>query len=127
MPNPKPVISLIAFLLVTSFFTGRLAAETDLKIRAREHFDTVWISHKNLNRTYSYGGIGPTINVWLEDPYRFSFGLSYSVLFINNSKEAETPDFGSNMDLTKFGFEGKIYLNRGKGGCLPVSGFQATY
>ena len=121
--RPRQIILFFILLLpITGFPSEKLSAETSLKIRAREHFDTVWIHQKNLDDTYSYGGIGPNINIWLEDPYRFSIGLSYSVLFINNSKETELPDFGSNMDLTKYGIEGKIYFNPGEGGMFTRIG-----
>jgi len=113
------------FLLVACYF-DTLTAETTIKIRAREHFDRVWIQYKNLNREYNYGGIGPNINIWLEDPYRFSIGLSYSVLFINNSEEPDIPDFGEDMNLTKVGIESKIYFSPGEGGLFTRIGLSSN-
>lgn len=116
------IIPFVIILFLASLFSEKLSAETGIKIRAREHFDTVWVNHKNLNSTYSYKGIGPNINIWLENPYEFSIGFSYSVLFINNGKESEIPYIGSDMDLTKYGVESKIYFDPGKGGAFTRIG-----
>lgn len=122
----KLSIPLFIYSFFVVIFSENISAETRFKIRAREHFDTVWIEFKDSSQTYSYGGIGPNINLWMEDPYRFSIGLSYSVLFINNGREEELPDFGSNMDLTKYGIESKIYFNPGEGGLLTRLGISSN-
>jgi len=124
--STKQRILLIVVLFLAAFLSETLSAETSIKIRAREHFDTVWIQHKNLNREYSYAGIGPNINVWLENPYWFSVGLSYSVLFINSSVEPAAPDFGEDMDLTKIGIESKIYFDPGEGGPFARIGLSSN-
>lgn len=119
-------IPFVIFSFLAIILTESISAETRFKIRAREHFDTVWIEFKDSDQTYSYEGIGPNINLWLEDPYRFSIGLSYSVLFINNDREEERPEFNSNMDLTKYGIESKIYFSPGEGGLFTRIGISSN-
>ncbi len=92
------------------------------KIRAREHFDTVWINYKQLDLKTSHPGIGPNINMWMEDPYNYSIGLSYSHMFINNSADPQIPGIGTDMELIKWGIEYKNYFFKGEGGLFSRLG-----
>lgn len=109
----KALLPLLAML-----FTLQPVFSQDLsfRIRAREHFDSVWITYKDADVTQFYRGIGPNLNFWMEKPYHYSFGLSYSVLFINNEEELQVPEIGQDMELTKIGLEAKYYWSPGNGG-----------
>ena len=58
---------LIYFCLVETVFAG------ELRLRAREHFDTAIVNNGNLIEKETTSGIGPTINFWWEEPYENSF------------------------------------------------------
>ena len=102
------------------------AQESSFRIRAREHFDSVWVTYGQQESTRFYRGIGPNINIWMEKPYHYSFGLSYSVLFINNEKEVQVVGIKSDMELTKIGFEFKNYFNPNKGGLFARLGISSN-
>ena len=107
----------IGLIFITQLLIfSTLQAEYLFKMRAREHFDTVWIYPPSGAQTYVFNGIGPNINIWLENPYHFSFGLSYSVMFINNYPVTDVIEFGKNMNITKIGLESKYYFYPGEGG-----------
>jgi hypothetical protein len=108
-----------------------LLAETTLyaasfRLRAREHFDTVWVFYKDQNLTKKHGGIGPNINFWFEEPYNYAIGLSYSHIFIDNIKFAELPDIGEKMELIKWGIEYKHYWFENEGGLFTRLGGSAN-
>ncbi len=114
----KTFFCLISLILCLNSF----AYAQSFKIRAREHFDTVWINYKQLGIKTSHPGIGPNINMWMEDPYNYSIGLSYSHLFINNSADSQIAGIDSNMELIKWGIEYKNYFFKGDGGLFSRLG-----
>jgi hypothetical protein len=114
-------------LLKIVFFAQPLPGqESGFKIRAREHFDSVWITFGKIDRVAFYRGLGPNLNFWMEKPYFYSFGLSYSVLFINNPKEVDIPEIGEDMELTKYGFEFKYYFVPNQGGLFTRIGLSTN-
>jgi hypothetical protein len=113
--------TLFCLIFLTLGLSSVISAQT-FKIRAREHFDTVWINYKQLGIKTSHSGIGPNINMWMEDPYNYSIGLSYSHLFINNSVDPEISEVDSDMELIKWGIEYKNYFFKGEGGLFSRLG-----
>lgn len=94
----------------------------DFRVRAREHFDTVWINYHNLNIRKEHSGIGPNLNFWMEEPYQYSIGLSYSHMFIDNQIDPKITGIKSNMELVKVGIEWKNYLYKNEGGIFTRLG-----
>ena len=120
-------ITLTVLLICLNLFVPlTFGQDTKIKLRARQHFDTVRIEFGEQNHREIYRGTGPNFNLWLEKPYHFSFGLSYSVLFINNSEAKEVPEIGNNMDLTKIGFEFKNYFIPNEGGLFMRLGVSSN-
>ncbi|MBT4088538.1 MAG: hypothetical protein HN580_03830 [Deltaproteobacteria bacterium] len=115
---------LCLFALILSL-NSTLYAQS-FRIRAREHFDTVWINYKQLDMKTSHPGIGPNINMWMEDPYNYSIGLSYSHLFINNDTDPQIVGIGSDMELIKWGIEYKNYFFKGNGGLFSRLGLSTN-
>ena len=60
MPPPRTLRFFgISLILI---FTGLSAAQAmELKMRAREHFDTVWVTPGDGRGDLKYGGLGPNI------------------------------------------------------------------
>lgn len=108
------------FILLFLYFPLQLQAE--LKLRAREHFDTVTIKYKELDIQKSHSGIGPAITLGIEDPYNYFIGFTYDHTFINNSKTSDIPKIGNNMELVSWAFEGKHFLTD-EGGAFFRWGF----
>ena len=108
MPPPRTLRFFgISLILI---FTGLSAAQTmELKIRAREHFDTVWVTPGDGRGDLKYGGLGPNINIWMEEPFVQSFGLSFSFLFADAKQTDNTGKFGEQLELRKVGVEWKWY------------------
>ncbi|MBF0352174.1 MAG: hypothetical protein HQM11_14165 [SAR324 cluster bacterium] len=106
-------LSLI-IVLVLSVVSSANALE--LKLRAREHFDTVNVrfTEQDIDKTWS--GIGPTINLWLEEAYQYSFGFAFGIIFIDNPALIEIPQIDEKMELWKQGVEVKYYAIPKAGG-----------
>ena len=96
------------------------------RVRAREHFDTVWINYKQIGKKSADSGIGPNINLWMEDPYNYSIGLSYSHLFIDNEADLQIEGIDSDMELVKLGVEYKTYFFKNEGGPFSRLGLSAN-
>jgi len=102
---------LIGFLLLHTEFL--LAAQ--LRLRAREHFDRVTIQYNAVNFSTEHSGIGPTINLWWEEPYVRSIGLAVGAMFINEGPD-NVPGIDRKLELWKAGLEGKHYWSDHEGG-----------
>ncbi|MBC8259594.1 MAG: hypothetical protein H8E38_11290 [SAR324 cluster bacterium] len=87
-----------------------------MRLRAREHFDTVKLNYENQFEKETTSGIGPTINFWWEEPYQFSFGLALGLMYIDFNRQSKSIGRGQRMELWKLGFEGKHDPFQGDGG-----------
>ena len=93
-----------------------------LRLRAREHFDTVTVNYKNLIVKETTSGIGPTINFWWQDPYENSFGLAVGLMYIDFLHESESIGRGQRMELWKLGLESKHDPFQGDSGLFSRCG-----
>ena len=110
------------FLIILSFLVNSSVSALSFRVRAREHFDTVWVFFKDLDTTTAHSGIGPNLNFWLEEPYDYSIGLSYSHMFISDDANEKIPEFDEKMELIKWGLEYKTDLSKGTGGLFTRFG-----
>ncbi len=78
-------------------------------MRAREHFDTVWISSDRHGIDARYQGLGPNINIWWESPFDYSFGISYSIIFADEKEADATGQLGEKIEVRKVGLETKLF------------------
>ena len=108
--------SIVLFLLPSTL----LAAE--LKVRAREHFDTVQLEFGEESIEVETSGIGPTINIWWEEPYRYAFGFAVGMMFIHNDAIPEVAAVDEKMELWKTGIEWKYWFSQDQGGLFSRLG-----
>lgn len=79
------------------------------KFRAREHYE--WHDIKLSDRTIPYRGFSNTINFWLEEPFKYAMGASFSPLF-GSAKAQESPvdrRLGKTIKLFSVGAEAKVF------------------
>jgi len=108
---------LILFIIIFLCFSKVLLA-AKWRVRAREHFDTVNVQYKDAGQEENTSGIGPTINVWWEEPYKNSIGFAIGLMYIDFDKKSETLGRAERMELWKYGVEGKHYAAQEKGGAF---------
>lgn len=106
---PTRVLRFFAIFLFLTGFVVSTASAMQLKLRAREHFDTVWVTPGDGRSDLLYGGLGPNINLWMEEPFVQSFGLSFSYLSADAKQTDATGKFGDKLELRKVGVEWKWY------------------
>ena len=76
MPNLLKQWKCFLCLILVFLCLAETVLAGKLRLRAREHFDTVTVNYGNLIEKETTSGIGPTINFWWEEPYENSFGLT---------------------------------------------------
>jgi len=106
-------------LVVASGLIGSSIQAADFKVRAREHFDQVTLTYGQAapgQQKYNHKGIGPTINLWFEDPYANSFGLAVGMTYINNNGLTPYGTGSKDTELWSIGVEGKHYFVPKAGG-----------
>ncbi|MDQ7074348.1 MAG: hypothetical protein Q9O24_04170 [Gammaproteobacteria bacterium] len=103
----KSTLSRIAGLFV--FLLIGQAAAGEFKFRAREHFASHQITLKDGSES-TYQGLSNTINLWWEEPRRYSLGLALNPLLGSAKvKGAQDARLGNEVKLITFGLEGKYY------------------
>ena len=99
------VLALVAYVF---FGVGTECAEAgQIRMRAREHYETMQITNKL--GTSSYVGFTNTINVWYEEPYRWSLGLAGSPLWAMLHAKSPLESYSSTIRLVHLGIEGKFF------------------
>ena len=78
-----------------------------VRMRAREHYETMKIT--NNTGSASYVGFTNTINVWYEDPYRWSLGLAGSPLWAMLHAKSPLEAYSNTIRLVHIGIEGKFF------------------
>lgn len=101
-------LKVMAIAAYVYFGVGTEWAEAgQIRMRAREHYETMQITNKA--GTSSYVGFTNTINVWYEEPYRWSVGLAGSPLWAMLHANAPLESYSSTIRLVHLGIEGKFF------------------
>ena len=101
-----PIINAIVFFTVLVMFEQ--ASASDIKVRAREHFDFHDVAFDG--GSSAYAGLSNTINVWWEKPRIYSIGLAFNPV-IGSARASGDYDarLGNKIKLIMLGVEGKYY------------------
>jgi len=83
------------------------AAAGAVKVRAREHYESMQLRTDTDRATYA--GLSNTINIWWEDPYRYSIGLAGGPLFGRIFSKKPLPGFAGEISVRHFGVEFKAF------------------
>jgi hypothetical protein len=94
-------------ILFGLLFTYNLFA-IPIKFRAREHFEVHKFKGNHLDQTFK--GLSNTINIWWEDPYKFSIGLAFSPIISSLTNSSDTP-LGKKIKLFSLGIEAKYFFS----------------
>lgn len=97
-------VLLILLVLFTSF--NGASAQT-FKIRAREHFDTTVIQFDGHQENYN--GIGPMFDLWFEEPFGTSTGLTVGLTLLDNVSSDPDPKAGDQAQLQTVGLTTKFF------------------
>jgi len=76
-------------------------------MRAREHYEILKI--KTNTSEDEYKGFNNTINVWWEEPYHYSFGLSFSPVISTLKEKDPNSTFGRKIQTINAGLELKYF------------------
>lgn len=92
------------FILLLLFFSFIQNSFANIRIRAREHFDVFQVNANE--KTDTYFGLGPIINIWYEQPYLYSIGIALGATFLwDNNNE----NLGSEIQIYDIGLEYKLF------------------
>jgi hypothetical protein len=97
-------------LFLLFLFVPLTSKALNIKMRAREHFETHTLRLQD-DRVAKFSGFSNTINLWHEVPYRYSLGLSLSPV-IGRLKAQDTQSkelFREKVNFKAYGFEGKLF------------------
>lgn len=83
------------------------AEEGRVRMRAREHYESLVVSHDG--RSARYWGFTNTIVLHYEVPYRYAVGVAGSPLFATLRREGPLPGFSERIRLVHLGIEGKLF------------------
>lgn len=94
---------LLSFIILISdiAFAGKI------KVRAREHYELLKI--KTDNTTDKYKGLSNTVNIWWEEPYEISYGISISPILSSLREEDDNSTFGKKIKTINAGVELKYF------------------
>ena len=97
--------TVILFLVI---FSSCSFAE-QVKMRAREHFDTHQITIGDTTETYR--GLSNTINLWVEEPFKYSYGFYLNpVIGSAHQDESDLREIGTRLTFVHAGVEAKSFL-----------------
>ncbi len=88
----------------------------NIRVRAREHFETHRYEFGELGKSETYRGLTNTINVWYERPFEYSIGLALGPVIGGARSDGPSealPQAGGKIQLAVAGIEAKYF---------PVSG-----
>ena len=96
-------------LLVLLFISSH--ANASIKARAREHYEVHSIKQGDDKTVYR--GFSNTMNVWYEEPYKYSIGLSFSPIFgSSRATDDNNKPYGDKVKLISTGIEYKVFLTK---------------
>ncbi len=97
----KYILLSLIILFSDSVFAGKI------KIRAREHYELLKI--KTDSSEDKYKGLSNTINIWWEEPYDISYGVSFSPILSGLREEDSNSTFGKKIQTINAGVELKYF------------------
>ncbi len=92
-----------------------------IRIRAREHFETHSYKLGRTGQKESYKGLTNTINIWYERPFEYSFGLALGPVIggaRSDGPSEASPHLGGEIQLAVAGLEAKYFPVRNWKGFL---------
>ena len=100
-----------AILLLCLALAPSFVEAGSIRIRAREHFDFYHVRYSSVLGSADYNGMSNTINVWWEDPKKFSFGLAFNPVLGSADISGIAPlGTGDKVTLWSVGLEAKYFV-----------------
>lgn len=109
----------IALCVLTSCASAFASAFDNIRVRAREHFETHRYKFGELGKSETYRGLTNTINIWYERPFEYSIGLALGPVLgaaRSDGPSEALPQAGGKIQLAVAGVEGKYF---------PIAGVKA--
>lgn len=98
------MIKVLFFLIISN------ALASQVKMRAREHFEVHEVSTPQVLEVYK--GLTNTITLAIEKPYKYSYGLSFSPILANLEASNSDSFFGNKITQQNIGVHLKYFLNK---------------
>ena len=94
-------------LFFLTIFLVQNVHSASIKMRAREHV-TYHEIHSS-SQIQIYKGLTNTINIWWEEPYEYSFGISFMPVLAGLRSAKDSNTFGDKVTHQNIGLEYKFY------------------
>jgi len=113
-------------LIIIFILTIQSASAQSLRLRAREHWDTVTIGESEMP------GIGPAFNLWIEKPYDWAVGTVWSTMFVDDNEQVKRTGLELKYWLagglfTRFGATNNKYLGQTARGNYFGAGYEFRF
>ncbi|MGE4132727.1 MAG: hypothetical protein AB7F86_13875 [Bdellovibrionales bacterium] len=110
-------IPLVSLVLLSCF-----ASADQVRIRLREQYE--WSDVEYRGENLDYRGWSNTANIWMEDPFHFSYGLAVgSVLSSFSSTKTPQSGIGDRIKINFAGLEAKYFPMKDRGLFTRLGGY----
>ena len=122
--NNPLVMGLLLWVSVVLYFFPSVVEAGNIRLRAREHFEWLSIKYGPVSDTEKYFGLTNTLNLWFEEPFRYSLGLAFGPVIGSAKSQGEVPlGTASTIRLWNIGVEGKYFFKPEQYGLFGRLGF----